>query len=143
MKKYLSILFLFVYPCLLFAQSNKDTVYIYNYLAGSYACSFAETDINNEALKPISPYIQKGKLYFIFPAAPVKSGSLKPGFEFSLTNDEKRIKGKYQGKNTDTIKENTALVVAGYAEKGNIVITHVFFDEVTLENWMKTIKIIN
>jgi hypothetical protein len=108
-------------------------------MLGSYVCEYAENGTKKAEMKDLIPYITDGKFFFVCLAAPVKAGNLSRGFEFSLSNVEQHIKGKYNGSRTDSIQNQR--IVAGYAEKGKITITDVFIDDKQFEQWSKTVKI--
>jgi hypothetical protein len=63
---------------------------------GVIVCEFAENGTKTEGMEIPEPFIQDGKLYFICTAFAVVGNNLKPGFEFTLS-DDRQIKATYQG----------------------------------------------
>ena len=123
-----------------FAQQPAEPVYVYHWLAGLVACEFAENGTQDPEMKEFEPYVKNGRLYFLGLGAPVKTGKLTNGFEF-VFSEKHKVRGAYNGRQTDAINSTETLGVAGYAEKGKIIVTHVFFDTDSMEAWAKTVKL--
>ena len=131
-------------------ESQEDeAVYIHDInphlFVGPIVCEFAiNGDIN--ILRMVEPYIFNNRLYFTGLALPVNAGSLRSGFEFNLDlfEDDPRIVAIYQGSPGDPVlkqHEEDGLLVAGYAQQGSIVITHVFFDTESADRWTNTVRL--
>ena len=93
-----------------------------------------------------SPHIRGGRLYFIADAIPASVGNLRPGFQFYFDLDYQRSPRKnavYSGTLThgfNQLEREHGLIVAGYAQKGAIVITHVFRNVPSAEAWALTVR---
>ena len=125
-----------------FAQqpAEPEPVYVNGIFIGAYACEFAENGAKDPEIKELEPFIKNGRLYFLGVGQPISKGNLKTGFEFLLSESHK-IHGIYNGKQTDAINSTEWFGVAGYAEKGKVVITHFFFDEAAIDTWSKNVKL--
>ena len=129
-------------------SQENEPVYIHDIyphlFVGPLICEYAiNGDIN--ILRMIEPYIQNDRLYFTGLAFPISTGSLRTGFEFNVDffEDNPRIKAVYQGSLTDPVSredEEEGLLVAGYAQPGSIIITHVFFDLESADGWANTVR---
>jgi hypothetical protein len=140
MKKMLILMVLLDCAVLAFSQQNKP-VYVNDlFFAGVYACEFAENGVADEAMKAVEPFVKNGRLYFLSAGLPVTSGNLRPAFKFILSDNHK-IQGEYNGRQTDYVNSTDAVAVAGFAEKGKIIITNVFLDAESLEKWADTVKL--
>jgi hypothetical protein len=145
MKNLQKTLFLFA---LAFSSSllsaQQGPVYLNNFLLGPYICEFAANGPRQELIAEIQPYVQNGRVYFLCWGFPISSGSLRPGFEFNLDREEQffnnpRIKAVYRGTQNDICNIELCFV-AGYAERGMIIITQVFFDDKVYEEWVKSVR---
>ena len=117
-------------PISLVAQ-RSEPVYFINLFAGPNICEFAVDGPRRELIREVEPFVQNGRLYFACAALPISNGNLRSGFEFNLDweQDALRIKALYQGQPRGSLPPEVAIEVnvAGYAERGSIIITHVFF----------------
>ncbi|MDR1909486.1 MAG: hypothetical protein LBQ35_06190 [Spirochaetaceae bacterium] len=141
MKKALFLSALLCCGAALFAQQDNEPVYVNHFLVGPYVCEFAENGMENEEMKELEPFIRNGRLYFLSPALPAEDGNLRPGVQFILS-PEHTVFGVYQGRQTEYVSSDTGhLFVAGFAEAGRIIVTHVFPDNESLENWVQTARL--
>ena len=125
----LAVSILTVTPLSLEAQRNEP-VYIISLIAGPYICEFAVNGARRELIREVESFIQNGRIYFACAALPINTGNLRAGFEFNLDweHDIPRIRAIYQGQSRGPLPPEVAIEVnvAGYAERGSIIITHVF-----------------
>ena len=130
------------------AQQNEPVYFygFYGYFVGQYVCEFAINGLT-DSIQDIKPLIHNGRLYFLTPALAISTGNLRPGFEFNLdfdNIDKPRIKAIYRGQARDPVPSKTNkeenIMIAGYAERGSIIVTNVFFDEQKLEEWATTVR---
>jgi len=130
-------------PLFLEAQQNEP-VYLNNPIIGPYISEFAINSPNKELIQELEPYIRNGRLYFCGIGLPLSTGNLKPDFEFNLDFYENtpRIKALYRGSSRKMITEEakSGILVAGYAERGSIIITQAFFSEEEASKWAQTIR---
>jgi hypothetical protein len=144
MKKSLFLIALVNCALAAFAQQSGEPVYLG--VDGVVVCEFAENGTKTPGMEPLETYLQDGKLYFVCTAFPVESGRLKPGFEFTLS-DERQTKAVYQGQQTSFISSRNSpyfpdnLWVAGFSESGSITVTNVFLSDDTLKKWLVTVKL--
>ena len=131
MKKLLLLFVLIASAASLFAQQGEPV-----YVAGCYGGYLQEFAEKGSTIKQIMQYVQNGKLYFTSIAVSSGAGNLKQGYEFFIS--EKNIIGIYRGRQTDSIAANAVVGIAGFAEAGKIIITHVFFSDKEAENWVKS-----
>jgi hypothetical protein len=128
------------------APQGREPVYVNNFAAGPFICEFAVNGARQEQfIQQLTPYIQDGRVYFVCWAFPISSGSLRSGFEFNLDLEDEfisspRIKAVYRGSQSDDCN-NELCLVAGYAERGTIIITHAFFDTDKANEWGKTVRL--
>ena len=127
------------------AQQNEPVYFAYGGY-GPYIVEFAINGPRKDLIKELEPFIQNGRIYFYEIAIPISTGNLRPGFEFNLDYEDEylvnpRIKAIYRGQARDTLPDDWgAYPVAGYAERGAIVITHVFYSGDEEEAWLSTIR---
>ena len=138
---------LVISPVSLAAQRNEP-VYLNGLFAGPYICEFAVNGPRRELIREVEPFLQNGRLYFFDFAFPVSSGNLRPGFEFNLDHEDEfiekpRILAVYRGQARGSLPSDipNGIPVAGYAERGSITITHVFFTWEEAENWGYTVQL--
>jgi len=131
-----------------FAQSSQNPVY-WNGLVGTNVVEFAANGANKDLIAELEPYIVSGRVYFLCFALPLSTGNLRSEFEFNLDMNyesgefmqKPRVIAFYRGSQRDTISEGQTFSAAGYAERGRIVITHVFTNYETLEEWANNVKL--
>jgi hypothetical protein len=144
MKKTLILMVLLDCAFFAFSQQNQEPVYVG--LDGVVVCEFAENGTKNAGMETLDPFIQEGKLYFICTAFPIEGGNLKPGFEFTLS-DERQIKAVYSGQQTFFVSPRFSpyfpenLWVAGFSENGAVTVTDVFLTEAAFQKWLVTVKL--
>jgi hypothetical protein len=147
MKKLVPFVFFIAVLLLSCSQKNNqqnnepvvDPVYV-NTIMGYFPSEFAENGTTTIEMQFFEPYVQNDRLYFICFGSPVKSGNLKPGFEFRLSEDHE-IVSVYQGRQTEYVNSADFVITAGFAQKGAITITNVFFDEEAMEAWAETVTL--
>jgi hypothetical protein len=112
-------------------------------LMGPYIIEFAAGGSNRD----IQPFIQNGRVYFNCIALPISVGNLRQDFEFSLDFNDNgwitspRVKAVYRGTQRNVVNQNKeGYFVAGYAERGMIIITHFFPDIYAVEEWGKSVR---
>jgi hypothetical protein len=161
MKKMLLLAALLNGALLAYAQQDNEPAYVLLLdpaSGGVIVCEFAENGTKTEGMEILEPFIQGGKLYFVCNAFPAKTegGDLKPGFEFTLS-DESKIKAVYQGTQHQKTQyrleadfipsrfywetSNSRLLVAGFSESGSITITNVFLAQSSFNRWLVTVKL--
>ena len=123
-----------------FAQQPAEPVYVNGPIARFFACEFAENGAKDPMMKDYEQYITNNRFYFLSIGSPVKNGKLAQGTEFLLSPNH-TIRGEYRGNQTNFVDSDIGFWVAGYAEKGKVVITHVFSDWDAAETWSKTVKL--
>ena len=127
------------------AQQNEP-IYLNNPLIGPYISEFALNGLSAKTTG-MEPFIQNGRIYFCGIALSISAGSLRPGFEFNLDLGEHfyrpRIKAVYRGQQSDPVPPDAVegIFVAGYAERGSIIITDVFFSLDDMVLWGDTVQL--
>ena len=141
----LAAVLLLAIPASLEAQSNEPH-YFFHASAGAVVTEWAANGTNREGLEIAEHFVQNGRLYFVGAALPMSEGNLVPGFEFDLDwhyHRSPRITAVYRGPPRgpppcgrlltepflNPAVRNIGLYVAGYAVRGSITITHVFFSD--------------
>ena len=128
---------------------NRGPVYVHDvsppaFFIGPFVSEFALNG-NREMIDVVNPFVHNGRLYFHGHAFPVTTGNLRQSFEFNTDfgHNPPRIMAVYRGSLRGRIESghvNYGMLVAGYATRGSIVITHVFFDEESLRNWVSSVR---
>ena len=151
MKKILCCLilaFLFI-PVISIESQENEPIFVHDiyphFFVGPFVCEYA-IDGDVDMIRIVEPYVHSGRLYFLGIALPISSGSLRQDFEFNvdLFEDTPRIRAVYHGTLRDPItREHTenGVFVAGYAQRGSIIITNVFFDMETANRWASTVRL--
>jgi len=147
MKKIImAVIILSLSSALIYSQQNKGPVYVNGLGVGASICEFAVDGSRKNMIEKIEPYIQNGRVYFFCGALTISSGNLRPGFEFNLDLEKEaiqkpRIKGIYQGSQKDAFNTKDGVIVAGYAERGTIIVTNAFLESKKAESWAKNKKL--
>ena len=127
-------------------ENNGQIIYVDQPRLATDICTFAD---KGRLSSDIRPYAVNGRVYFFLLAFPLRPGNLHAGYSFNIDIADKdyflnpRILAVYQGPPEGSIEKDNLLVpVVGYAEKGSIIITRVFykFDLSEIKAWLETVK---
>jgi hypothetical protein len=148
---FLILLTLFLFPQCSNRTSSAsgDPLYIDLPHLARNICEFAVNGRRKNLIREIRPYVHDGRVYFFLLAMPQNRGILRPGFQFSLDLEEQyifrpRILAVYNGPPGDFISNDVVFVpVAGFAESGFIVITHVFFEFAEIYSFKAAVRLLS
>ncbi|MDR1909487.1 MAG: hypothetical protein LBQ35_06195 [Spirochaetaceae bacterium] len=138
MKKTLFLSALLCCAAALFAQQNNEPVYV----AGAYGDYLHEFSQTGTTLESIMPHVRNGRLYFTSVGLAIHNGSLVSGDSIMLPGSQ-AVFATYQGNRINNIDTETPLFVAGFAETGKIVLTHIFTDYETADRWTQTLRLVH
>ena len=143
MKKLLAFLFFSLAAAVIVHGQAGGPVYVNDVLPfmpiGPFVVEYALGG-SGEAIDVIKPFIHNNRLYFIGLALPVTSNNLRRGVEFNLDlfQDAPGIRAFYPRNISSRINSGhlqNGMIVSGFAMRGSITITDVFFDIESIENW--------
>jgi hypothetical protein len=111
------------------------------YVAGIIADYLHEFSQTGTTLEVIMPHVRNGRLYFITIGLATNNGFLVSGDEILLPSLQAwNVSAQYSGVQINIADSQYAFTVAGFAEKGSIVITHAFTDYTIAEAWSQSVK---
>ena len=125
----------------------EDPIYVNGLLlVGPKIVEFAVDGPRRYLIQQIERFIQNGRVHFFCLAFPISRGYLHPGFVFSIESEEEfilrpRMIARYFGLQRDFVPQGELVFVAGYAERGVIVITNVFFCFAEAEKWLNSVRL--
>ena len=116
------------------------------FLIGESIVEFAQGGRRTWLYSHLLPYLHNDRLYFFSMAFPLSIGHLHNGFRFNIEFSEAyftrpRLLAVYQGLQRDHVPAFEAIPVRGFAERGRIIITHVFFCMDEAGQWLENVKV--
>ena len=103
-------------------------------------------DGDEETVRLLEPFAANGILHFVGRALPVSRGTFGHVFEFDLDflEDEPRILAQFHGILGGHFTADHfvyGILVAGFAQRGRITITRVFFTDEAADRWLDTVRL--